>query len=197
MKIINLLTLNLLLISSLLSAMDNNIPGEILAVREERRIKSDFAKSFFGSIAIAALGGTLARSPYLDGTGFDIGIGAGTILGSLSMFMEGKKAEVVRAMAITAIPLAAMSTGLNSEYVFGKLTHEGNIVPGLLISSGQFGIASLAKMALRNPGKRAAFLGLAVIGGYLVLERPLNVFSKFLSRKTNEGYNYLVASIES
>ena len=52
--------------------------------------KSNLMGSLFTAVGIAAIGGVICHSEVFKGSGLDVGIAAGSILGALSMFL-GKK----------------------------------------------------------------------------------------------------------
>jgi len=173
--------------------------AKLVTIQEEQKekdeVKANIVGGLIGATAIAAAGGALAQVPAIQGTGLDIGIGASTILGSLSVLFDGKKAEGYRSMAITAPIITTLGTALNSARVMGTLNPDGTIVKGYLAQYGMFGINTLAESALRDPVKRFAFLSLAVVGTYIVVRPKLDKFSSYVARKGSEIYNYVADAI--
>ena len=158
--------------------------------KEKDEVKSNLAAGLIGATVIAAAGGALSQIPAIQGTGLDVGIGASTILGSLSVLFDGKKAEGFRSMAITAPIIALMGAALNSEKVMGSVAANGVVTKGYLAQYGMYGINALAESALKDPSKRVAFLSLAVVGTYIAIRPSLDKFSGWIARKGSEAYNY-------
>ncbi len=199
---IRLLTLGM--VASLTLPVLANTPAEekakLIAKQQEEQkekdeVKGNLAGGLLGATVIAAAGGALSQIPQIQGTGLDIGIGASTILTSLSVLFEGKKAEGFRSMAITAPIIAAMGAALNSTKVMGSIDANGAITKGYLAQYGMFGINTLAENALRDPSKRVAFLSLAVVGTYIAIRPKLDKFSNYIARKGSEAYNYVAEAL--
>jgi hypothetical protein len=151
---------------------------------EMKETKSGIASGLLAATVVAAVGGTIAQAPCFKNTGLDVGIGASSILGSLSVLFEGKKAEALRSMAFTAPVLAGIGAIFNHEKVME-----------VLAKYGQFGIGSLAQSAIDDPSKKAAFAALTVVGTYIAIQKPLEKLSQNLSQKGAEIINYIAKAI--
>ncbi len=150
--------------------------------------KSNVASSVLGAVAIGVIGGSISQLRAIENTGFDVGLGASTVLLSLSLFMDSKKAKALQSMAVTAPVIAAMGSLLSKPGVTGP--------DGIFAKHLPFGLNSVVQSAANSSSteKKAALLVLSAVGCYIAGKPYLDRFSAFMQRKSTEAYE-LVTSV--
>ena len=149
---------------------------------EER--KSSLMARLFGAAVLASIGTAVCKSelPY----GLNVGLGASTILGSISLFVEKENAAALRSMAINAPVIAVLGSLVSSEKFSGK--------DGFLAKNAPLGINSLIRNTDhgQEPTKHA-LQALVIVGAYLASKTHLDRFSNWVAHKASQGYDYVTS----